>query len=141
MMATLTQTIAIESFPYCLEMDGKNRAIIHNTGLYRPYALTLDIPTQTLYWADGYYNRIEKSNVDGTNRVVLARYNVFNPLGIVYDAEFHSLYFTDYASIKYLNTSGGRVSTLHTVYSYASAVYGIQIVDPLKQILGNLYSF
>ena len=33
-------------------MDGSDRSVIHNTSLVWPNAITLDIATQTLYWAD-----------------------------------------------------------------------------------------
>jgi len=118
-------------------MDGRNRATIHSRYVYRADALTLDIPSQTLYWADNNYNRVEKSNVDGTNRVVLA-HGVYNPSGIVYDAELQTLFFTAYYDIKYLNASGSPVS-LHSASLYVSQVVGIQIVDPWKQQLGTYF--
>ena len=115
-------------------MDGTNRTVIHNTSLVWPNALTLDIPTQTLYWADASLDKIEKSNVDGTNRVVLAQTGVSHPFAMV--LRDGTLYFSDWSdnTIRYLNASGGAVTQLHSVATYAtSTLFGIQIVDSLRQ--------
>jgi sugar lactone lactonase YvrE len=117
-------------------LTGANRTVIHNTSLVWPNALTLDIPTQTLYWADASLDKVEKSNVDGTNRVLLAQLGVVHPFSIV--IENNTLYFTDWSdnTIRYLSASGGAVRSLHSVTAYSSTViFGIQIVDPQKQQL------
>lgn len=49
-------------------MDGTNRAVIIDTEIYWPNALTLDYSQQKLYWADAKYNFIHRSNLDGTGR-------------------------------------------------------------------------
>lgn len=121
-------------------MDGTNRTVIHNTSLVWPNALTIDIPTQTLYWADASLDKIEKSNIDGRNRIVLAQVGVVHPFGIVF--ENGTLYFSDWSdnTIRYLSASGGAVSTLHATSSFSSStVFGIQVVDPLRQIVGMSY--
>ena len=118
-------------------MDGTNRTVIHNTSLVWPNALTLDIPTQTLYWADASLDKVERSSVNGRNRVVLAQTGVVHPFGIVLDND--NLYFTDWSdnTIRYLSTSGGPVTTLHSVSSFTtSTIFGIQIVDSLRQYIG-----
>ena len=54
-------------------MDGTDRTVLHQgSNINYPYDLTLDIETQTLYWADQSANRIESSSVDGSNRVLLS---------------------------------------------------------------------
>ena len=117
-------------------LTGANRTVIHNTGLVWPNALTLDIPTQTLYWADASLNKVEKSSVDGQNRVILAQLGVVHPFGMV--LVNNTLYFTDWSdsTIRYLSTSGGVVRSLHSVTVYSnSTIFGIQIVGPLQQPL------
>jgi len=115
-------------------MDGTSRTVIHNTSLVWPNALTLDITSQTLYWADANLDKVERSGVDGSNRVVLAQAGVAHPFGIVLEA--NTLYFTDWSdnTIRYLSSSGGSVSTLHSVSAFSSAtVFGIQVVDSSRQ--------
>ena len=63
-------------------MDGANRTILHNTRLMLPNALTLDISTQTLYWADARLDVVEKSNVDGTNRQLVIQEGISHPFHI-----------------------------------------------------------
>lgn len=116
-------------------LTGANRNVIHNTNLIWPNALTLDIPTQTLYWADANLDKLERSSVDGTNRLVLARFGVVHPFGIVFAN--NTLFFTDWSdnTIRYLSASGGIVRSLHSVASYSnSTIFGIQIVDPGRSI-------
>lgn len=117
-------------------LTGANRTVIHNTSLILPSALALDIPTQTLYWADSNLNKVEKSHVDGTNRILLTQLGVIHPFGIVFANS--TLYFTDRSdnTIRYLNASGGIVRTLHSTILYSnSTIFGIQIVGPDRQNL------
>ena len=120
-------------------LTGTNRRVIHNTSLVWPNALTLDIPTQTLYWADASLDKIERSGVDGTNRIILAQSGVVHPFGIV--LVNGTLYFTDWSdnTIRYLNASGGTVRSLHSVAAYSTwRVFGIQLVGPFQQqIIGK----
>ena len=115
-------------------LTGANKTVIHNTSLVWPNALTLDIPTQTLYWADGNLDKVEKSDVNGQNRVLLAQQGVLHPFGIVLDG--NTLYFSDWAddTIRTLSTSGGAVTVLHRVTS-SFDIFGIQIVGPLRQFI------
>ena len=122
-------------------MAGTNRTVIHNTGLVWPNALTLDISTQTLYWADAFLDKVERSNADGTGRVVLARAGVVHPFGIV--LENSTVYFTDWSddTIRYLSAGGGSVGTLHSVTVFSSSnIFGIQVVDILRQYIGKVPS-
>ena len=115
-------------------LTGANRTVIHNTSLVWPNALTLDIPTQTLYWADASLDKVEKSGVDGRNRVLLAQLGVVHPFDIAFAN--NTLYFTDWSdnTIRYLSGSGGAVRTLHATTAYSSStISGIQIVGPLEQ--------
>ena len=115
-------------------MDGTNRTVIQNTSLVWPNALTLDISTQTLYWADANLDKIERSNVNGGGRVVLAQAGVIHPFGIALEAG--NLYFTDWSdnSIRYVQTTGGLVRSLSSVSAFSiSTLFGIQAVDALRQ--------
>ncbi len=118
-------------------LNGANRTVIHNTSLVWPNALTLDIPTQTLYWADASLDKVERSGVDGRNRVVLGRLGVVHPFGIV--LADNTLYFTDFSdnTIRSLAASGGLVRIRHSTTAYItnSTIFGIQIVGPSRQPL------
>ena len=114
-------------------LNGDNRIVIHDTSLVWPNALTLDIQTQTLYWADASLDKVESSNVDGTNRVLLAQTGVVHPFSIV--LADNNLYFTDWEddTIRYLSTAGGTVRSLHSATSFSNTtIFGIQVVDPLQ---------
>ena len=118
-------------------LNGDNRTVIHNTSLVWPNALTLDIQTQTLYWADAFLDKVESSNVDGTNRVLLAQTGVVHPFSIVLADS--NLYFTDWEddTIRYLSAAGGTVRSLHSATSFSSTtIFGIQVVDPLQGFAG-----
>ena len=67
-------------------MDGQNNTVtLHSSGLNYPYGLTIDYKTQTLYWTNTNYDRIERSSVTGTNRIVLSQLaSSFYPYGITY---------------------------------------------------------
>ncbi len=74
-------------------MDGTAKTILHDTGLSKPYCLTLDYDTQVLYWADYTLNKIEKSNADGTNRQLVTTSLVYDAYSITF---FNGrLYWTD----------------------------------------------
>lgn len=76
-------------------MDGRNRSVIHNTGLVWPNGLTLDFQNQVLYWADASLDVIESSNVDGSNRMLITDFNVLHPFGLaLFDGILH---FTDWS--------------------------------------------
>lgn len=114
-------------------MDGANRTVIHNTSLVWPNALTLDIQTQTLYWADASLDTVESSGVDGSNRQILADTGFFHPFGIgVYDNE---VYFTDWGLLTILNVNNSdtTASILTNPNFFCSQPAGIQIVHQTKQ--------
>lgn len=114
--------------------DGRDRVAIHNTNLIWPNALTLDIPAQTMYWADASLDKIEKSLMDGRNRELLTQSGVNNPFAIVLEND--TLYFTDRSdqTIRSLDTSGGNVTVVSYISTFSSStVFGIQIVDPSRQ--------
>ena len=40
-------------------MDGQNRTIVINSGIYYPNGLALDLTRNWLYWIDSYYDKLE----------------------------------------------------------------------------------
>ena len=75
-------------------MDGTSRRTIVFGGLQWPNALTLDLATQTLYWADAAMDRMEASSTSGANRRVITSSLIFHPFGITFHSDV--LYWTDW---------------------------------------------
>lgn len=117
-------------------MDGANRTLVHNTDLVWPNALTLDIETQTLYWADANLDRIESSSVDGSNRQLISQTGIpiGSPFGITL-MDSNSLVFTDRFShvLKQVNVNNRSVSMLREITSTCNQLFGIEFVTPRKQ--------
>ena len=117
-------------------MDGTNRMVVHNTNLVWPNALTLDMETQTLYWADANLDRIESSSVDGSNRQLISQTGipVDSPFGIAL-VDSDSLVITDRLShiLKQVDVSSRSVSLLREITTSCNQLFGIKFVTPLKQ--------
>ena len=67
-------------------MDGQNRQTVINSSLSRPYDLTLDLATDTLYFIDGYLDVISAVNTDGSNR---RRLHLFLSNVVPFSLAFH----------------------------------------------------
>ena len=117
-------------------MDGTGRSVIHNTGIVWPNGLTLDIPTQTLYWADAFLRRLESSGVDGNNRRVISQVGINNPVAIAVNNP--TLYFTDFSqgSIRRVSSSGGNATIIQS-FASCTRPFGIKVVDQSKQPLSK----
>lgn len=117
-------------------MDGRNRQVLHNSGLIWPNALTIDYHSQTLYWADASLDKIESSRVDGTNRILLASTGISHPFGITFHQNL--LYVSDWggSTIRTLNSTGGTISVLRNMTT-CNIVFGIQIVNLERQSLSK----
>ena len=126
-------------------MDGQQRRPIVSSNLVWPNGLTIDIQSQSLYWADAMLDKIESSNADGTNRHVLTTIGIFHPFSLtVHESQ---LYWSDWemdviltgSSDIYLNArllarlNGSRPMGIKAVSS-ANQPSGI-IVD--TQVRGN----
>ena len=75
-------------------MDGQDRRVIVNSALSEPYDITIDISTDTLYFADGYLGKIYSVRTDGTERRII---HSFRGSVVPYSLVFHNryLYWTD----------------------------------------------
>ena len=120
---------AIES----ASMDGNNRAIIHNTELIRPYALTLDYSAQKLYWIDARNDVLESSNVDGTNRIDVLTSGIEQPFSVTIIGD--TIYWTDWRyGIRTFNATGsGSVGTLFNNFCISANPFAIQAISPQRQ--------
>ncbi|XP_056012123.1 low-density lipoprotein receptor-related protein 4-like [Ostrea edulis] len=66
-------------------MDGSDRVVIAHTGLIRVLALSIDIVSNILYWADYGRHTLDACNYDGSSRRVLRRMNQVTVTGIHYN--------------------------------------------------------
>lgn len=49
-------------------LDGLNRTTLVQQKIVYPYGLTVDYPTQHVYWVDTYLDFVERIDYDGSNR-------------------------------------------------------------------------
>lgn len=114
-------------------MDGANRTVLHNTRLRWPNALTLDIFTQTLYWADASFDKVESSNADGTNRQLLIQTGIFHPFSIA--VTNNEIYFSDWGGLAIFHVNETEETALPlSSMRFCSQPSGLIIVDQLKQL-------
>lgn len=117
-------------------MDGANQTVIHNTNVVQPRSLTLDHQTQTLYWTDAHFQKVESSSVDGTNRSLVAEIGIIEPFGIsVYN---NAIYISDWSgnTISGVNTIDKTTASLHSL-PQCNRPFGIQVVAQLQQSMGK----
>ena len=117
-------------------MDGTNRTVLHSTKIVWPNALTIDIPTQTLFWADAYLDVVECSGTDGSNRQVVARNGINHPFSIA--VSYSGIYFTDWMddTLRYIVNGESGATTL-SAYPHCERPNGIQVVNQYKQPSGK----
>ena len=114
-------------------MDGTEREVIHNTRLTWPNGLTLDHPTQLLYWIDANLDQIESSHVNGSNRVIITNSNVNRPFSITLVRD--TLYFTDRRTIKSVPKTGGTAQAVTNLCEISS---GIEAIAEERQPMGMI---
>ena len=120
-------------------MDGSSRTSLHTTELSRPYGLTIDYDTQTLYWVDYTLDKLESSNTDGTNRTVVTRVNVQCPWGITFFER--KLYWSDICQHVIYSTSLDTLTDVNTLISTGNDAYRLHVISGDRQpLLRMLYS-
>ena len=114
-------------------MDGTDRTVLHNTSLAWPNALTLDIATQTLYWADASLDKVEASDTDGNNRRLITTSGVLHPFAL---AVFNStLYMTDWIGNS-LKVISGFEGDAVTAVEFCNRPNGVKVIHPSLQPFG-----
>lgn len=127
-----------------ISYDGSTRQTLHSFNLFWPNALTLDLSTQTLYWADAGLDRIECSSTDGTGRRLLMNQFIYHPFGIDFDDG--TLYWTDWQLKAVLkstithDTTQSRYTINGVVTNLLKKPMGIKIISLSKQPLGEYQS-
>ena len=120
-------------------MDGNSRTTIHSSSLSSALGLTLDYQSQTLYWSDYSYNRIETSDVNGLNRRTIVS-NLRDPWGITFYAGV--LYWTDtyFDRIYSYSVTSSSASVLQVTGNIGNNPYGLRVVSINNQPLGMILS-
>ena len=95
------------------EMDGSGRRSIVTGNIVWPNGLTIDLATNSLYWADAKLDIIEMSDLDGGNRqVILSSAAKIHPFGLALYKNV--LYWTDWnkKSILSYNLTSAKLETV-----------------------------
>ena len=116
-------------------MDGTNRQAIHSSNLDRPQAITMDYQNQILYWMDYDLDRLEKSNPDGSSRTLLTTTNIVSPFAMNYYKG--RIYWSDWSGNRVVSTPLSSPGSISYASNLSSTPYGIQVVSPERQPLGN----
>ena len=119
-------------------MDGTARMVLHSTTLRSPFAITVDYPTQTLYWLDYTLNRLESSRTDGSGRVLLTTNSIRSPIDVTFYDGY--LFWTDQSYYRLLSTPVRNPSdvTFLTPQRCCNTLYGVQVISEDRQPSGNL---
>ena len=83
-------------------MDGGSRIVLHSTHIAWPYALTIDLPTKTIYWADAKLHSIESSDYYGQHRRQVLTSGVHHPFGMAVLEDL--VYWSDWSKPSILST-------------------------------------
>lgn len=119
-------------------MDGSNRKVLHSSRLVWPNALSIDLISERLYWADAKLHVIEVSHLDGSYRRVIAD-ELQHPFAMTLFGEY--LYYTDWqvgGVIRVNKLSANHTNTTKLVLqtdTYTSM--GIKAVHPSLQQQGG----
>ncbi|XP_064646344.1 low-density lipoprotein receptor-related protein 1-like isoform X2 [Lineus longissimus] len=123
-------------------LDGSNMQVIVDASrpwpLYWPCGLALDLKKRDVYWAEAYYDRIEKITMDSlqtghTPEMVLQKHpDLKHPLGLALNN--NSLYWSEISKIVEFNlTSKRNVSSLRSdAYSYFDLKFFSKASQPVS---------
>ena len=119
-------------------MDGSNRMVLHGTRLVWPNALSIDLISERLYWADAKLRVIEVSHLDGSHRQVVAE-GLMHPFAMTLFGEY--LYYTDwqFGGVLRVNKLSGNTSNNTKVLLQTETItsMGIKAVHPSLQQHGG----
>uniref|UniRef100_A0A672MHR9 LDL receptor related protein 1 n=1 Tax=Sinocyclocheilus grahami TaxID=75366 RepID=A0A672MHR9_SINGR len=117
------------------QMNGRNRKTLISGMIDEPYAIVVDPPRGTMYWADwGNHPKIETAAMDGTMRETLVHENLQWPTGLAVDYFNERLYWADaklsvIGSVRLNGTDPViAVSNLHHPFSidiFEDFIYGV----------------
>lgn len=117
-------------------MDGVGHTTLHSEHVTWPNALTIDLPTQTIYWADAKLHIIESSNYQGTVRRPILTSGVFHPFGIsVFEDR---LYWSDWFTLAIVST-GKEVSLNQSRIEDGISAQEDQLMQNQTDVQTNLF--
>ncbi|CAM4944086.1 unnamed protein product [Rotaria socialis] len=74
-------------------LTGRQVTYVITTNIRWPNGLTIDFDDDRIYWADAWFDRIERASLDGTNRETIS--TVIHPFAITVHG--HYIYWTDWS--------------------------------------------
>ncbi|KAG8200378.1 hypothetical protein JTE90_028559 [Oedothorax gibbosus] len=120
------------------QMDGSDRKKLVTEKIVNPNGLTLDIPTESIYWVDTYLGTIEKISYNGTLRrtVIKNTYNFFptatvNLCGISIFEDY--LYVTNVYGNNILAIQKYNLTVPRSIKSNMTQPYAIRVFHRQKQ--------
>ena len=118
-------------------MDGSSNMTLFSDNLRWPYAITIDLDAQVLYWVDSYYDKIECGNVNGTGRRLVVNSGLDEPFDITLLGDI--LYISDQTlGILALNKSGGLpVKRVYNTFCDRINPFGIEVIAQERQLLSK----
>ncbi|KAK4295463.1 hypothetical protein Pmani_031983 [Petrolisthes manimaculis] len=113
-------------------LDGSGRKVVVGEGLHWPNGITLDYPTETLYWVDAKQHVIEAAHINGSHRRLVLE-NLRHPFAITVFEDF--LYWTDWEthSIEKVNKRTGQGRT--SIHRRLTFPMDIRSFHPVRQPL------
>lgn len=78
-------------FPAMVErakLNGLDRQSLVDHKIVYPYGLTVDIPSEHVYWVDTYLDFVERINYDGSNRRTIQKGFPVNTLIVIQNINF-----------------------------------------------------
>lgn len=117
-------------------MDGENRTVLHSIHIKWPNALTIDLPTKTIYWADAKLHVIESSDYNGQNRRPVLTSGVLHPFGMTVFED--KLYWSDWNTLAIISTGKDVSRNLSEVEDGISAQEE-QLTQNQTDVYSNLF--
>lgn len=116
-------------------LNGENRKPIVTSLVAWPYAITLDIHSKKIFWADAKSSSIETADYSGLNRKVLFSNKVIYPFDIAVYGPW--LYWTDLRTnfgLHQLNKASGKINFQLKIKGQR---LGVVLNDKSKQPFGK----
>ena len=125
-----------------VDMAGKQRAVVVDSGLHWPNGLTLDNDKHRLYWVDGWHHKLEYLDLITNIRVTLISSPIVlpHPFGLTLLGDY--LYWTDWQldSVYRANkANGGNVSAFITGLGQPMDIHGYNLSE--NRTLGQYSKF
>ena len=116
-------------------MDGTGMGTLHTSGLIHPNDLALDIPSQQIYWTDGFLGAVEYSYYNGSGRTTLVQITSYI-FGISLDQFL--VFFSEWGNntIQYVHKLDSQSPVLTINDDLMSYAKGMVLVHPTKQPTG-----